>query len=336
MRCLACILVVWTHSVLPNDPSQGKWLGMMSFMCSPSSELFLALSGAVLLPTKVAPKDFIKRRFLKLLPPLVVWSVVFVMLSLAYGRITGAEALQMIAFLPFKQVTGVYWFLYVMVGLYLFAPIISCWLRQASRRQVEGYLAVWLVTTIIPWLNYFFPDFYEQDGSYYWVLCYYGGFLGYWILGYYLKTYPISFKSARGIAVVAASTLYLGLVFFLKSRGIDDLNYTDNLQWGSVAMVALIFMVVKKLSDSSLGRHGINKVGVTMANYSFGVYLLHVMVLSFWVKPFMQEHRMMSHPVLEAFIIVTIGISICVAFIKLVGLYQPAGKWLFGLNYKKK
>ena len=52
LRVLACFLVLLTHSVMPHTGSthEGFWMYTMSFAGSPSSELFLALSGTVLLP----------------------------------------------------------------------------------------------------------------------------------------------------------------------------------------------------------------------------------------------------------------------------------------------
>lgn len=190
MRLFACFLVVMTHSVMHNKAENGTWLGLMSFACSPSSEMFLMLSGAILLPVKKDMETFYKRRFMKLLPPMFAWSVFGIILRCIQGSTTASEAWMKFIQMPFKPVEGVYWFLYVMIGLYLFAPIISHWLNQASKKQIEFVLGLWLLNMLMPWMDLVVPGFYNQDGSYYWPLCYFGGFLGYWLLGYYLKTYP--------------------------------------------------------------------------------------------------------------------------------------------------
>lgn len=190
MRLFACFLVVMTHSVMHNKAENGTWLSLMSFVCSPSSEMFLMLSGAILLPVHTDMRTFYKRRFVKLLPPMIVWSIFGLILRYCQGRLTGSEAWMRFVLIPFKPVEGVYWFLYVMIGLYLFAPLISSWLEQASKRQIEFVLGLWLLNMLLPWVELVIPGFYNQDGSYYWPLCYFGGFLGYWLLGYYLRKYP--------------------------------------------------------------------------------------------------------------------------------------------------
>lgn len=77
LRVLACFLVLLTHSTMAatNPDKEGFWIFGLSFLGSPSSELFLALSGTVLLPVKTEFAKFYKRRFIKLIPPLIIWSI---------------------------------------------------------------------------------------------------------------------------------------------------------------------------------------------------------------------------------------------------------------------
>lgn len=332
MRIFACCLVVLTHCQLENVAENGFYVSAINFFCSPSSELFLALSGAVLLPVVKPMREFYNRRFLKLLPPLVFWSILWLLLKYLSGELSSSEALSRLVFIPLKPAMGVYWFMYVMVGLYLFAPIISCWLVRTTKRQIEFYLIVWLVTTFIPLINIVVPDFYNQDGSYYWVLCYFGGFLGYWILGYYLRTYPIRLKSVMGVITVIACLLYFCSYLCLKLLGIEAPGFTDNLQWGSVAFVTLYFIVIRRLSTTALFERFVNERASKLATYSFGVYLIHMFILVFCVKPIFRMMRMMDHPVIEAFVIMTITILVCFCIIKVLSLCKPLGKWLFGLK----
>ena len=193
LRVLACFLVILTHSAMPAvNSTDGIWCFSYSLVSSPSSELFLALSGAVLLPVKVSMKEFYKRRFLKLLPPVLIWSVLIIFIYILLGKTSIENGIITLSQIFIKPVIGVYWFIYVIIGLYLLAPIISKWLIDASRRQVEFFLLLWSFNLIMPYLNLFIPDILQQTGSHYWMLNYFGGFLGYWMLGYYLRWFPIS------------------------------------------------------------------------------------------------------------------------------------------------
>lgn len=333
LRVFACFLVVLTHSQMPNIEANGKILSAISFLCTPSSELFLALSGAILLPVHTTFRDFYKRRFLKLLPPMAIWSVVGIGLQMMQHQTDQGGAVKMLLQMPVKPVIGVYWFLYVMIGLYLFAPIISCWLREATKKQVEVFLVILGFNMLMPWVNLLVPGFYLQDGSYYWIFCYYGGFLGYWMLGYYLRKYPPKLLSVKGIAIICLSALYVIAILIMKLRGVESGDVTDNLQIGSAFLVALIFMVVKEISDSKFGQKFLNGPASKIAQYSFGIYLLHFYVIRDGIWRIMENHRMYNLPILETLIIVFSAMISCILFMRLLKtIYKPLGKWMFGLK----
>ena len=333
LRVFACFLVVLTHSQMPNLPQNGKIVGLISLICSPSSELFLALSGAVLLPVRTNMRDFYKRRFLKLLPPMIFWSVFGVMLKLARHQVDFAGAGKLIMFMPVRPVEGAYWFLYVMIGLYLFAPIISCWLNQASKKQVQLFLMLWAFNMIMPWINELIPGIYHQEGSYYWIFCYFGGFLGYWFFGYYLNKYPIRFNTKAGVSVVLLSLLYLLSIVLMKIRGMDTSGLTDNLQIGSAFLVALSFMIIKTVSDSHIGKKYLNNKAASVAQYSFGIYLIHIFVARDLVWKLMENNRMYGHPILESLSVALSTILICLIIMFLCKkTNKSVGEWLFGLK----
>ncbi len=280
LRVLACFLVLLTHSTMPssNPDKEGFWMFGLSFIGSPSSELFLALSGTVLLPVKVGFRDFYKRRFAKLLPPLIIWSVFGVCLYTQTKGLPWSDALTAIARMPFQPTLGVYWFVYAIAGLYLFAPFISPWLKGASKRQIEFMLGLWLINMTMPWVLNFFPDLTSEfitNGNYYWTLCYFGGFLGYWILGYYLKKYPIAIGwNIKWCTLLCCSLVYPIAIFLIKSRGTDTATLLDNLQLGSAALVALLYTVMQNIRFSN----ALQRILSNIAKYSFCIYLTHIYI----------------------------------------------------------
>lgn len=261
------------------------------------------------------------------------WSFMGVALRLLHHEADFSTAAKMILLMPIRPVKGEYWFLYVMIGLYLFAPIISCWLNQASKKQVECFLLFWAFNMILPWINELIPGIYSQDGSYYWIFCYFGGFLGYWVLGYYLNKYPICFNTKAGVSVVLLSLLYLLSVFLMKIHGVDTSRLTDNLQIGSACLVALSFMIIKDVSDSYIGRKYLNNKAASVAQYSFGIYLIHIFVVKYLVWKLMENNRMYGHPIFESLSVALLTILICLIIMFLFKKANKSlGKWLFGLK----
>lgn len=280
LRVLACFLVLLTHATMPstNPDKEGFWMFGISFIGSPSSELFLALSGTVLLPVKTGFREFYKRRFAKLLPPLLIWSVFGICLHTQTEGMTWSNALNAIARMPFQPALGVYWFVYAIAGLYLFAPFISPWLKSASKRQIEFMLAIWLLNMTMPWVLHFFPHLTSSfivNGNYYWALCYFGGFLGYWILGYYLRNYPIAIGwNIKWTALLCSALAYPIVIFLIKNQGVDTATLLDNLQLGSAVLVALLYTIMQNIRLSNVMQRTMSQI----AKYSFCIYLTHIYI----------------------------------------------------------
>lgn len=76
------------------------------------------------------------------------------------GRTDAAGALLGVCRIPvnFGVEIGHLWFVYMLLGLYLFAPVVSPWIETASRRAMEGYLALWAFTLCIPYVHLVFPE----------------------------------------------------------------------------------------------------------------------------------------------------------------------------------
>ncbi len=280
LRVLACFLVLLTHSVMAstNPENESFWIFGLSFIGSPSSELFLALSGTVLLPVKTGFRQFYSRRFTKLLPPLLIWSVLGILLYTHTQDMPWTDAWNRIIRIPLQPVIGVYWFVYAMVGLYFFAPFISPWIHKASKCQIELFLGLWVINMTLPWIIYFIPQFttlFNANGNYYWSLCYFGGFLGYWLLGYYLRKYPIKIGlNFKWIALLIGVITYPIAIYVIKSGGADTFVLLDNLQIGSAFLVAFLYTIMQNIR---LG-HRFQKVITNIAKYSFCIYLTHIYI----------------------------------------------------------
>ena len=107
---------------------------------------------------------------------------------------------------------GHLWYIYMLIGLYLVTPIISPWLQQASKRELEGYLGLWIITTFLPYIHLVYP---EVLGEAFWndtpLLYYFTGFIGYFILGYYLKRFGYPSAALSWIILIVGFALSAGI-----------------------------------------------------------------------------------------------------------------------------
>lgn len=326
LRVIACFLVILTHSAMPvEDDSMGVWMGGISFLGSPSSELFLALSGMVLLPVHISMREFYKRRFLKLIPPVLCWSFVILVVYICLGKITVYDAFYSFVMIPLRPVVGVYWFIYVMIGLYLLAPIISKWLLDASKKQVQFFLFLWFINLTLPYLNLLVPDFYRQSGSHYWTLNYFGGFIGYWLLGYYLRKWPLRIGMNVGwTTILIFGVGYVFTLLIMKNKEVDISPYMDNLQIGSALLVMILVTIIQKFPI----RSGKLKDGLaSLAKYSFGIYLIHILVVRDLVWLFFAKYRMFC--VFETFSIAIVSLLLSYFILRIISCL-PKSKYIIG------
>lgn len=79
----------------------------------------------------------------------------------------------------------------MLIGLYLYLPILSAWLQQASEKSLRLFLLLWGVTLLVPYLTqYATPNLWGTCAwNPYGMLYYFAGFNGYLVAGYYLRHY---------------------------------------------------------------------------------------------------------------------------------------------------
>lgn len=68
LRVFACFLVVTIHcNYIPTMECNKIYTQLLNVIGSPSSELFLAISGCLLIPVKISQGEFYRKRFSKLI-----------------------------------------------------------------------------------------------------------------------------------------------------------------------------------------------------------------------------------------------------------------------------
>lgn len=329
IRLLACFMVVVMHSPLPSANANGQFLVALSYFTAPCIGLFFMVSGALLLPVKTDYFTFLRRRFGKVAVPTVVWSLIYIALQLYYSK-SEINVLQAVASIPFSaQGEGVLWFMYTLCGLYLLAPILSGWLERATKREVEFVLLLWAVTLCYPLLRLWFSVNDSDTGPLY----YFGGYAGYFLLGYYLRRYPGSISAwlSGGLALVGAI-----LLCATKRYGIE-LDFYSVFWYLSIFVAALcvaLWSIVSKIANTVQFSDSVSERVSLLANLSFGVYLIHILVMRYWL--WHQEWipnipNYIFQTIVIAVLTITVSIVLCFVIAKL-----PIGDFLIGYRIKTK
>ncbi len=286
--------------------------------------IFLMLSGMLLLDTKrdESVKLFFTKRINKVFIPLLVWSILYSFWKLRYGLIFHGEFLYSIPGFIRDFLTGnVYYhlgFFYYLIGLYLITPILRVYVKNASDSSLKYFLILWLIASPL----------YSLMGKFFNLniaiqLQFATGFVGYFVLGYFLSIADVDIKWRRFLYVLAGLGLMIAVfgtyVLTKKKDGVLDVYFYDYLTANIIVISASIFLFFryakwpKKLSENtSFLRRSIAR----FSNASFGVFLIHPMILD--VLDVLKINASFIHPLVGIPITAILTILISLVLVKLL------------------
>lgn len=311
LRIIACIMVIIMHSPIPHAGWYGPFLSGLSFFCAPSIGLFIMISGALLLnkPDQVAfdTRTFLSKRFGKILWPTLFWYSLGYLLR--YCGIRNAEY-------------GVLWFMFTLSGLYLLTPILFRWVHVASKKEVEFCLILWGISLCYPFLKLFFK---MNQGTSSWIY-YFHGYVGYFVLGYYLAKYQVKRSFIVGSFVLFA-LISIAFPIFSLLLGLKVKFYS--LFWYlslSVVLQCLVWWIsIRKVYHFfEPWRSAIE----FLSRYSFGIYLVHILVMRnfLWKISWIQSLSGYLQIIVCVFLTFVISLIICWGISKL-----RVGKYIIGV-----
>ena len=155
VRVFACFLVMLVHAsenyygavgytdmvgpqaFLQNEADR-LWVSIYDGFSRMSVPLFMIVSAYLLAPMKKGQScwEFYRKRFLRIMPPFIFFMVLYSTLPMLWGQIDGEQSMNDLSriWLNFPMLAGHFWFMYPLIGLYLFIPVISPWLEKVSAK----------------------------------------------------------------------------------------------------------------------------------------------------------------------------------------------------------
>lgn len=213
MRVAACFMVMVVHCTEPFylggegslilTKSDAFWASFCDSFVRACVPLFIVASSFLQFPLHYSTGEFFRRRSIRILIPFILWSLFY---AFYWGE--PIENLKNLA-LNFNYSSGHLWFVYMLIGFYLLMPILSPWAEKVSKKELQIYLGIWLVSSIIPilrdWVSSeplsviygpsgvprqaLFPLWGECAWNNYGIFYYFSGFIGYLLLGLYFRKF---------------------------------------------------------------------------------------------------------------------------------------------------
>ncbi len=330
LNVLATFCVVWIH--FGNDVHwyngsaawyQCLFIQVVSYWAVP---VFFMLSGATLMEyyKKYSLREFFVHRCLKTVIPYLFWGGVLTAWRVYRGSMTldGEHLLASLAENYFlNKMEPIYWFFPAVFGIYLSMPLLSLLTYDKNRKILNYAVAAGIIlVSVLPFCAELVQQVWRIP-QYCWngamELPALGGYLIYPVLGYWAAKSDFTPRQRGCIYAGALASLvfrYWGLRLLSERDGATNQLFMNYKAFPALFLALGVFV---------LARYGLQRVRVSeraarfmskVAACSFGVYLIHNMVLHIMEKiPFFNKYSVQWYFVWPVFCYIVCVIIIAIA-----------------------
>ena len=324
IRCVAMIMVIGVHCIDPfyisptmrAIPEYTHWAAIYGSLLRPSVPLFVMMTGLLLLPVKKQPLGkFYKKRIYRVLFPFLIWSVLYSMFPWVTGvlglpkEIIGdffcytqgqesqslIDSLKDVAMIPFNfsHKENHMWYIYLLIGLYLYMQLLSALIEIADRKTKRAFLLIWIISLFIPYLKeyvanclfersgyVFGTDTWNEFGLFY----YFAGFNGYLLLGHYVKkgndwSLMKTFILCILMFAVGYYITYTGFSTTASNPNATETEMELFFTFCSPNVLLMTLATFLLLQKVVITNSTVIKVLANMTQCGFGIYMVHYFVV---------------------------------------------------------
>jgi surface polysaccharide O-acyltransferase-like enzyme len=280
LKFIATICVILIHVVSGDlykygTISNSDWnianaINSISRICVP---VFLMVSGALLLSKDESIEDFFKKRFLRIIPKFLLFSIFYYLIDVYYLH---HQVHNFIVSLLQGEVFYHLWYVYMILGIYLLAPFLRKIIHNIEDKYVWYFLIVWFFfMSLIPFIEFVTKlnlKIYNPLGQY----------IGYFILGYYL----LNTRKIKQIPLIvfnlifALLTVVLSYYYTKKSGKLVDYFYNYHSITVFFQSITIYLIVIgTNLTNILEKATKLDKIIKEGSRLSFDIYLIHPIIL---------------------------------------------------------
>ncbi|UTA69830.1 acyltransferase [Emticicia sp. 21SJ11W-3] len=297
--------------------------------------VFVMLSGYLLIVKYEELSSFIKKRFSRIFVPFLIWSLLYMIWSNFKGVPSERTPWALGDFISKILAgngggSGHLWFVYMLLGIYAITPVISRWIKGTEtsanpltkRTEILYFLVLWFTGNVVyTLLNKWFGIEIKFE------LRYFSGFIGYFVLGYWLgNSGTILPKSLLILSFLASWVLTAYICYDVSwQAGIYVYDYTDYLSVPVMLMSVLMFLLFKQHYDKPFAPGIMAELDMS----SYGMYLVHALILRILSRQFHINFTWI-HPLVGIAVHFLLGAVISYLIVKIISKIPKAGSWIVG------
>lgn len=205
------------------------------------------------------------------------------------------DSLKDVAMIPFNfsHKENHMWYIYLLIGLYLYMPFFSAWIENADRKTKRAFLLIWIISLFIPYLKeyvanclfersgyVFGTDTWNEFGLFY----YFAGFNGYLLLGHYVKkgndwSLMKTFILCILMFAVGYYITYTGFSTTASNPNATETEMELFFTFCSPNVLLMTLATFLLLQKVVITNSTVIKVLANMTQCGFGIYMIHYFVV---------------------------------------------------------
>ena len=327
--------MVGPQSYLANEADR-VWVAVYDGFSRMAVPLFIIVSAFLLAPMKagLTSWQFYRQRCIRILPPFFIFMILYSTLPMLWGQLDGETSLKDLSriLLNFPTLAGHFWFMYPLISLYLFIPIISPWLSKATAKEDRFFIGLFLLSTCMPYFNRWFGEVWGQCfWNEYHMLWYFSGFLGYLVLEQYIRVHLTWDRSRRFIVglvlmvVGAALTIYS---FYIQAIHGETLSTpVIEIGWAFCTINCVLLTAGTFLLFTCINRAEAPRLVTDMSKLIYCMYLMHIFWLGLWATVVKSTLEL---PTVAAIPCIAVSTFICCYVTTKLISFIPGSKWIIG------
>lgn len=247
------------------------WIGnIIDSFCRICVPLFVLISGSFLLGRSDSVIEMYIKRAKRILLPLCFWVILYsiykYLISYYSGNPISINSLILPALLgkPFYHL----WYLYMIIGLYLFTPFLNLMIPKIPVRATWSMAFVFLGIGMV---NSFFDSYFNNKVFF---LLWFINYLGYYMLGYLISKSKISYPTSSLLIIYFLSSSLIAVLTYFTIKNFDSLYFYGYL---SPLVIIASLSFYKIFQQANFKENILSK----MAPLTLGIYLIHSGLLDF-------------------------------------------------------
>lgn len=265
--------------------------------------LFVMISGSLMLDKKLEYRDVLKK-IIHFMILFLVWSLIYTVVLIDLKHYNEYSLVGLFTNTLVDTIIGHFhfWYLFLISGIYLLIPVFQKIKDSLEIKKVYIILNV-IICFVLPTvcLNSTVDSLigkHVRDMN----IGMLGGYSLYFILGYWLKGY-----SAKSIRLVKIATTIAGLYTVIVSNvasaylGYEVGSFRENLTPNVLILTVGLYLIVKEYIGFNNPNAKYRNFFPFMSQNSFGVYLVHMLIMNLVSPICMVKNAFLSLPLLFIF-----------------------------------